>query len=316
MPELACAGRRWTVATGSNLLDALNAAGLRVPYSCRAGSCQACMVRCRGGEPLDARPEALPATQREQGWRLACQCRIDGDLLVELFDPARDGLAAQVQAVDWLRRDVLRLRLLPARPLRYRAGQHLLLWTPDGIARPYSLASLPDDDRWLEFHLDCHRPGAFSEAARRLHPGDGLRLGQLHGGALHYDPDWAERPLLLLASGTGLAPLWAVLRETLRQGHAGPIRLLHRTHGTSYLAEPLLQLAQQHNLDVQWFDADQPWNDQALRIASRQEIALVCGHADFVAACCRRLFLAGLPRGQVFSDTFIERNVSGGLSGG
>ena len=127
---------------------------------------------------------------------------------------------------------------------------------------------------------------------------------------MHYDPDWAERPLLLLASGTGLAPLWAVLREALRQGHAWPIRLLHRTHGTSYLAEPLLQLAQQHDLDVQWLDADQPWNDQTLRIASRQEIALVCGHADFVAACCRRLFLAGLPRGQVFSDTFIERNVS------
>lgn len=315
MPELRCAGRQWPVEAGVTLLDALNAAGLQVPYSCRAGSCHACVVRCVAGEPLDLCPDALPAAQREKGWRLSCQCRVTSDLGVELFDPAREGLVAQVHSVDWLGRDVLRLRLLSERPLRYRAGQHVLLWTAAGVARPYSLASLPGEDAWLEFHLDCRRPGAFSDAARALQPGDQLWLGQVHGGALHYDPDWAERPLLLLASGTGLAPLWAVLRDALRQGHAGPIRLLHWTRETSYLAEPLRQLAQQHAaLDLHWLDGNQPEEGLlGLRIASRQEIALVCGHADFVAACAKRLFLAGLPRGQLFTDTFVERN--GGPSG-
>ena len=54
-PLLEAAGQSWPVARGSNLLDALNAAGLRVPYSCRSGSCHACLVRCMRGEPLDAR---------------------------------------------------------------------------------------------------------------------------------------------------------------------------------------------------------------------------------------------------------------------
>ena len=49
------------VAKGSNLLDALNDAGLNVPYSCRAGSCHACLVRCLQGEPQVARPQALDA---------------------------------------------------------------------------------------------------------------------------------------------------------------------------------------------------------------------------------------------------------------
>ncbi len=309
MPELRCGERSWTVRAGENLLDALNHAGLQVPYSCRAGSCHACLVRCVGGEPRDLLPGALSAEQRERGWRLACQCRVEEDLCVEVFDPQRDGMPARVQELTWLSEAVLRMRLLPERPLRYRAGQHLLLWHAGGVARPYSLASLPGEEPWLEFHLDCSRPGAFCDAARRLRTGDSLRLGELHGGALHYDPDWSERPLLLLAAGTGMAPLWGVLREALRQGHRGPIRLLHFARGGHYLAEPLAELASRcENLQLAWLGEDQRAGClQALHPASRQAIALVCGGSAFVEACARRLFMAGLPRGQVFSDVFVER---------
>ncbi len=310
MPELSCAGRRWSVAPATNLLDALVEAGLPVPSSCRAGSCHACLVRCTAGEPLDAQPDLLRAEQREQGWRLACQCRIVGDLSVEVFDPQRDGQAARVEHLQWLSRSVLRLRLLPERPLRYRAGQHLVLWTGTEVARPYSLASLPGDDPWLEFHLDCSRPGAFCDAARQLCVGDTLRLGELHGGALHYEPDWSERPLLLLASGTGLAPMWSLLRESLRQGHCGPIRLLHVCGDGHYLSEPLRDLAGRHeNLQLELIDASQRDSVlQALRPTSRREIALLCGGPEFVETCARGLFLAGLPRGQIFSDAFVGAN--------
>src|SRR5690606_29215362 len=112
MPELWVAGRHIQVPTGSNLLDVLLENGQALPYSCRAGSCQACMVRCTRGEPEDALPAALSAQQRADGWRLACQCRITTDLEVQLFDPARDAQAARVAACDWLSPSVLRLRLL------------------------------------------------------------------------------------------------------------------------------------------------------------------------------------------------------------
>lgn len=304
MPELCVGERRWTVPTGSNLLDALNEAGLNVPYSCRAGSCHACLVHCLDGQPVDALPEALALDKHAQGWRLACQCRVVDDLRVAVFDPQLEGVPATVCELDWFG-DVLRLRLRPERALRYQAGQHLVLWN-GAVARPYSLASLPGEDALLEFHVDCQRPGAFCDQARALRVGDELSLGELRGGALHYDPDWQDRALWLLAAGTGLAPLWGILREALRQGHRGEIRVLHvaREHAGHYLAEPLLAL---DGVRVEQVLAEQL--DEALaalRPSSRQTIALLCGSPGSVERFARRLFIAGVPRNQVFADVFVE----------
>lgn len=311
MPELRVGAKRLKVATQTNLLDALLSGGVAVPYSCRSGSCHACLVRCLAGEPLDLQPEALAADKRAEGWRLACQCRVSGDLQIEPFDPQRDGLPARVVGLDWLSPSVLRLRLQPERVLRYQAGQHLLLWSADGVARPYSLASLPGEAPWLEFHIDCRRPGAFGDAARRLQIGDDLRLGELRGGALHYDPDWQARPLWLLAAGTGLAPLYGVLREALRQQHRGAIRLLHVAHEPAehYLAGELQALAAQHEqLQLQLVTTAQlPAALAELRLVSRQTLALLCGHPATVDDFARRLYMAGLPRSQMFADVFLTR---------
>ncbi|QCI10933.1 iron-sulfur-binding ferredoxin reductase [Pseudomonas putida] len=304
MPELCVGERRWTVPAGSNLLDALNAEGLNVPYSCRAGSCHACLVHCLAGQPADARPEALALDKHAQGWRLACQCRVVEDLHVAAFDPLRDGVPAQVCAVDWFG-DVLRLRLRPERALRYQAGQHLVLWLGT-VARPYSLASLPGEDDFLEFHIDCQRPGAFCDQLRGVQIGSQLRLGELRGGALHYDPDWQQRPLWLLAAGTGLAPLWGILREAQRQGHQGEIKVMHvaRDHAGHYLAGPLQALA---GVSVECVLAEALESALAgLRPSSRQTVALLCGSPGSVERFARRLFIAGVPRGQVFADEFVE----------
>jgi NAD(P)H-flavin reductase/ferredoxin len=311
VPEVAVGAVRVTVEATTNLLDALLNAGIAVPNSCRAGSCHACLIRCLSGEPQDAQPDALSGAQRAQGWRLACQCQVQGDLTVQLFDPASDGIGASILGCDWLSATVLRLRLLPERRLPYQAGQHVLLWTCEGIARPYSLASLPNEDESLEFHLDCRHAGAFSTAARAFAVGQPLRLGELRGGALHYDLDWHARPLWLLAAGTGLAPLWGVLREALRQGHSGPIRLLHLAHDATehYLAEPLAALCAQHaNLQVQLVcAAELPVALAELRLVSRQTLALLCGSPASVEAFSRRLYLLGLPRNQILADVFLPR---------
>lgn len=310
MPELRVGDRSFQVTAQSNLLDALLGNGVSVPYSCRSGSCHACLVRCLCGEPQDRLPEALPAERRAEGWRLACQCQVLDDLQVEPFDPQRDGMPAEVLSADWLSPRVLRLRLQPSRPLRYRPGQHLVLWCGK-VARPYSLASVPAEDNWLEFHIDCGHSGAFADAARSLAVGDTLRLGELRGGVLHYDPDWQARPLWLLAAGTGLAPLFGVLREALRQEHAAPIRLLHvaAEPAEHYLAEPLQTLATAHpQLQVEQVTAAQlPAALAELRLVSRQTLALLCGHPTTVESFARRLYMAGLPRGQMLADAFLTR---------
>ncbi len=315
MPEITVGQRRWAVAAGDNLLDALNAQGLNVPYSCRAGSCHACLVHCLRGEPRDNQPSALDAGKHAEGWRLACQCQVVEDLSVAVFDPATDGVPARVEACDWLSPEVLRLRLQPSKPLRYQAGQHLVLWTESGVARPYSLASLPQEDRFLEFHIDCRHPGAFVDVAKDFRVGDLVRLGELRAGALRYDPDWQDCPLWLLAAGTGLAPLYGILREALRQRHAGEIRLVHlaRDARQHYLASELSTLAANHpSVRIERvLPEDFSQALAGLRPSSRRVHALVCGSPASVEAYSKRLFLGGVPRNQVLADVFTGREGGG-----
>lgn len=315
MPQLSVAGQQFEVALGSNLLDALKVSGIAVPSSCRAGSCQVCQVRCVAGQLYDAQPQALPVERYADGWRLACQCRVAGDAQLEIFDPARAGMLATVVGHDWLTPDVLRLRLLPERALRYQAGQHVQLCAGSELLRPYSLASLPNEDRWLEFHVQCRTQGAFSQFARQLQLGSTLRLGAVQGGSLHYDAEWQSRPLLLLASGTGLAPLYGVLREALCQGHAAPIRLCHVAHDAEghYLRQELLVLAEEHpQLRLEFIvAAELPAFLAQFRLVERRSIALVCAHPARVEAFAKCLYLAGLPRTQVFADVFVSANEQG-----
>ena len=130
MPEVRVGVRHVNLASGTNLLSGLLAAGINVPHSCRAGSCHACMVRCLSGELVDAQPDALSAAQRQQGWRLACQCQVLGDLTVQVFDPAADGINATLTQSTWLSATVLRLRLLPALPLLPAARRMGSMSTP------------------------------------------------------------------------------------------------------------------------------------------------------------------------------------------
>ncbi|WP_339486385.1 iron-sulfur-binding ferredoxin reductase [Pseudomonas sp. EL_65y_Pfl2_R95] len=309
MPELRAAGQVVKVATAANLLDSLLDNGIKVPYSCRAGSCHACIVRCVTGEPQDNQPQALDAQSRAQGWRLACQCQIVGDLSIELYDPGKQATRATLCACDWISTDVLRLRLIPDKPVMYRAGQHALLWSAQGIARPYSFASLPDADPWLEFHIDCRHSGAFADAARHFKVGEHLHVGVVSGGELHYEPDWHDRPLILLAAGTGLAPLYAVLRDALQHNHQGKIRLIHSAHDVQalYLGEALRDLQDSTPLlEVQQVSAAElPAALAQLRLVSRQTLALICGQPGSVELFARSLYMAGVPRNQTFSDLFL-----------
>ncbi|QDR43067.1 iron-sulfur-binding ferredoxin reductase, partial [Pseudomonas aeruginosa] len=133
-----------------------------------------------------------------------------------------------------------------------------------------------------------------------------LRLGELRGGALRYEPDWQERPLLLMAAGTGLAPLWGILREALRAEHQAPIQLLHlaRDH---YLASELAELAGRHpQVRVNLVSAAQlPSALADLRLVPRRSVALLCGQPASVERFARHLYLSGVPRSQTLADLFL-----------
>ena len=106
-----------------------------------------------------------------------------------------------------------------------------------------------------------------------------------------------------------LAPLYAVLREALRQEHRGEIRLLHLAHDSAehYLADELRELASRHSsVQVELLcAAELPAALAELKLVARQTIALLCGNPNNVESFTRRLYLAGMPRNQMFSDLFL-----------
>ena len=129
-------------------------------------------------------------------------------------------------AVEPLGESVVRLRLAPesGRSMSYREGQFLTVELPDGDLRSYSMAAPVCDDGTLELHIRLYPNGKFSSLLRdRLGAGDKLKVHGPFGDCTWQAPSSSQTPVLMLATGTGIAPLKALLEAALRAGCANPI---------------------------------------------------------------------------------------------
>lgn len=308
MYKLRINSRVIPAAPGSNLLDALLSAGEPIAWSCRAGHCQVCLIKATAGDVPGAARQPLEPDQQRAGWLLACQCPVSSDMTLELHDPARDELAARVIEVAALSSNVLRLRLKPQGRFRFKPGQHVTLWLNQHLGRPFSIASQPDAP-WLEFHLRLAPDGQFTVPAAQLSAGDLLHISAA-SGHFHFDPDWANSPLLLLSRGTGLAPISAIARDALNNGHNAPIALWHWSTGGCYLATELQEMAAIYPQLQLHLRASHALADDLTQLGplNRQTIALLCGAPGFVEQLRKPLFLAGLPGRQIISEAFSDQH--------
>ena len=316
MPILHHGDLHLSLEPGETALDALLRAGVPVPHSCRAGACQSCRLRACAGEPPPAAQVGLKPSQRERGYFLACLCRPASDLTIAVDDdPPQD---AEVLAIDPLSADVVRLRLRPATPLPYRAGQFITLLRADGLARSYSLASLPDDPT-LELHVRVLPRGRMSPwIAHELRPGDHLRVRGPEGDCF-YTLGQPEQPLLLIGTGTGLAPLYGIVRDALRAGHTGPITLLHGalTPAGHYLVDVLSDMSRAHPnlhylrcaLHGEPAEGLQIGGIEAVAAALLPKLAghrvFLCGDPERVQALRKQCFMRGARMNQILADAFV-----------
>lgn len=223
------------VAPGTNLLEALLAAQVPVSHSCRAGRCGTCRCRVLAGEVLEAGAEQQRPLERRQDTVLACRSTVTGPCTVAIDEPdevvvhpARS-LKASVVALEALTHDIRRLVLKPARPLAFSPGQYAQLQFGPDLARPYSMAGLPEDDT-LEFHLRLVPGGRVSgHVAHTLKPGDTVRVSGPLGAA--YLRRRHAGPMLCVAGGTGLAPVLSIVRGVLAAGMAAPAAPLYLYFG-------------------------------------------------------------------------------------
>lgn len=218
---------------GETVLEAALREGYVLPYGCRNGACGSCKGKVVTGtvDHGKSQDSALSPAERLRGMALFCQAKPMTDLQIECREigTAKDIpvkiLPCRVQTLDLVAPDVMRIRLrLPAAErLQFLAGQYIDMLLKDGTRRSLSMANPPHDDDLLELHLRNYG-GAFSaHVFTQMKVKDILRFeGPL--GTFYLREDSA-RPILLLAGGTGFAPIKAIIEHALHQKIPRPLTL-------------------------------------------------------------------------------------------
>ncbi len=322
-------GDTFTVAEDQSILDAALEQGLLLPYGCRDGACGSCKGRIISGE-IEYPDRELPGISAEEmaaGSALFCQARAASDLVIDarLPDTSADipvrKLPCRVDRLEKLNHNVMRLYLkLPASErLQFLAGQYIDILLANGKRRSFSLANAPHDDDCLELHIRYYKGGVFSELA--FHGLNEKALLRLEGpyGNFAYQED-SDRPIIMVAGGTGFAPVKGIMEHILAGGVKRPIHFYWgaRTRADLYLDELPRAWAEKEPLITYHpvLSEAAPEDDWNGRTGFVHEAVLedmedlsgydvyACGPPPMVEAVGNTFIERGLPRDQIFSDSF------------
>ncbi len=231
------AGREFTVEPGQNILDAALAAGVSLPYSCKAGACSTCKARIVEGTIAQGphQTDCLSAEEQAQGYALLCCATAESDLTIQArVVEGVEGITirkipVRVASLERVIDDVMIVTLqLPAsQRIEFRAGQYLEFVLKGGERRSYSMASAPHVEGRIELHIR-HMPGGlftdqvFGVKEPALKVRDILRC-ELPMGSF-FLREGSDKPIIFLASGTGFAPVKAMVEHMVHAGIRRPVR--------------------------------------------------------------------------------------------
>ncbi len=231
------AQRSFRVDSDEAILPAAIRQGIGLPYGCRDGACGSCKSRLLDGRVVHGahQDKALSATEESQGFVLTCcavpqtDCVIEARTVPGAVEFPVLKLPSRVVSIDRPVPDVAILRLqLPAnQDLRYRAGQYVEFILRDGARRSYSMANPPHaigSPPMIELHVRHMPGGKFTDHVfGAMKVKDILRLeGPFGSFFLRED---SNKPIVLLASGTGFAPIKAIVEHMQHKGITRPATL-------------------------------------------------------------------------------------------
>lgn len=318
-------GQQYSAEPDESLLAAALRQEVVLPYSCRSGRCSSCKGRVAAGTTVALHDElGLGAAERDSGWILTCVRAATTDVTLQIEDltglhlpPARLS-ACRIDALALLAPDVMRvlLRLPPTSPFLYLPGQYIDIVGPQGQRRSYSIANAAAVDKRLELHIKRVPGGALSEYwFNTAKANDLLRLNGPLG--TFFLRDLAGLDLVFLATGTGMAPVKAMLEglDRLEAGQAPDSVTVFwggRTPEDLYLDAdaPLFQ----GRLVPVLSRADDAWagprgHVQHALLARRPDLArtavYACGSDAMIHTSKELLASMGLPESRFFSDAFV-----------
>ena len=298
-------GQQFEAEEGESILTAALRNGFVLPYGCRNGACGSCKGKLIEGR-VDYgvyQKKALPDAEREQGKALFCQAKPLGDVVIEArtVGAAKDiqvkTLPCRVQALERLADDVMVISLkLPANErLQFLAGQYIEFLLKDGSRRSFSMANAPHDDELIRLHVRRVAGGQFTDHVfGKMKERDILRFeGPLGTFFLRDD---TQKPIVFVASGTGFAPIKAIIEDAFKKGIARPMTLYWggRRPRDLYMNELALAWAAEHAAQFKYV----PVISDALaedRWSGRTGFVHRAAMEDFPDLSGRQVYACGVP---------------------
>ena len=332
-------GRQFEVARDEVMLPAAIRQGIGLPYGCKDGACGSCKSRLLEGRVIHGAHQlkALSAAEEEAGLILSCCATPQTDCVIESRQvTAADQfpvlkMPTRVMSIQRPAADVAVLKLqLPAnQSFQYHAGQYVEFILRDGARRSYSMASAPELAQGvMELHIRHMPGGRFTDHVfGAMKEKEILRMeGPFGTFFLRED---SARPVVMLASGTGFAPIKALIEHMEAKGLTRPTVLYWGARRAADLY--LRDWAEAAAVRLPWLrfvpvlsEPEADWSGRTgfVHQAVMADLPDLSGHQvyacgapvmvqsaqrDFVAAC-------GLPEEEFFADAFTSEadKVAGG----
>ncbi|MEY2659083.1 MAG: CDP-6-deoxy-L-threo-D-glycero-4-hexulose-3-dehydrase reductase [Pseudomonadota bacterium] len=231
-------GRQFETGTDETILAAGMRQGIGLPYGCKDGACGSCKCKKISGQVTHGshQSKALSAEEEAQGFVLTCCATAQSDVVLESRQVVDVGqfpvkkMPVRVLALEKKSADVMWVKLqLPANDrFQFHAGQYIDFLLRDGSRRSYSMANAPhtlgEQTQSVELHIRHMPGGQFTDHVfGAMKEKDILRIeGPLGSFFLREDSD---KPIIMLASGTGFAPIKALIEHIRFKGIVRPITL-------------------------------------------------------------------------------------------
>jgi Na+-transporting NADH:ubiquinone oxidoreductase subunit F len=319
------------VKSGLSLLATLSEHGIFLPSACGGrGICASCRLTVTegGGQAGPVEEQLLTAPERAAGTRLSCQVKVRNDMKIEI--PRHLFLAGKFRATliakKPLTHDIVECTLALAGPgeILFAAGQYVQLRSKvydgkESVARAYSIASPPSDTSRIQLIVRLVPNGICSTwVFDHLKEGDKVTLTGPYG---NFRLSGSDSPVILIAGGSGMAPMWSIVCDM--QGKGIDRRPTYYFFGALsradlFYVEPLQALERQ----CPWFHfipalskepPDSGWTGERGLITevvarhfpdcSRHE-AYLCGAPGMIDACLKVLTRGGMPKEKIFYDKF------------
>jgi NAD(P)H-flavin reductase/ferredoxin len=305
--------------TDETVLDCLKRHEVDYPCACQSGVCQSCLAQLTSGTIEPSWQKGLKETLVAKNYFLACLAKPADDItlaLPELDEVTTPGLIKQV---TYFNHNVICVRLLVSYSEQWIPGQYVNLINPDGHRRSYSIANVPEEDGFVELHIKLIPDGIMSDWIKNTaDSGCKVHLQGPIGDCFYTNSAKENFPIVLVGTGTGLAPLLAIARDAIRQNHKGKITLLHGGVYVEdlYLDEQLQQFAQQYGqltykgcvLNGDGLHQEASIDKALLKVLeiNTQARVYICGPEETTKKLKTTAFIAGVPSAFIYSDVFID----------